>query len=365
MSNEPTTITIEPLNPDAVGEQIVAVERANSLPEDAAVALRDQFAAYYTGIVDLRAQAATITKPDDKTQQKLARTVRLGLKSIRCDVERVRKQLKEESLRRGKAIDGFANVLKYLCEPVESKLEDIEKYAERQEAARIAALVAERSAAIAAIGADPTAYNLAVMDDDTFRLVVAGLQKAKEEREEAARKAEAERVAREEEDRKERERIKAENERLRLEAQMREAAAMAERASIEAERAKERAEAERIQREQEAKARKEREAAEAKLRAERAAREKAEREAAAARRASAERVAAEHARIEAEAEAKREAAEKAARAPDKVKFRAFVASLRALSTGDMATNAGKALARQAMSELIVLAEKIERAAEGL
>jgi hypothetical protein len=54
----------------------------------------------------------------------------------------VRKSLKEESLKRGKAIDGYANVLKYLCEPIEDKLFEIEQYAERKEAARVAALAA-------------------------------------------------------------------------------------------------------------------------------------------------------------------------------------------------------------------------------
>jgi hypothetical protein len=54
------------------------------------------------------------------------------------------------------------------------------------EAARIAALVELRTQALAIAGGDPAAYNLAVMDDQTFGLVLDAATKAKEAREEAA-----------------------------------------------------------------------------------------------------------------------------------------------------------------------------------
>lgn len=296
---------IEVLEPEVVGQELAKVERASGLAEDRAVALRGEFAPFYNSIVEWREKAALVTKPDDATHQKIAREVRLGLRKVRCEVENVRKTLKADSLARGKAIDGFANVLKYLCEPVEEKLLAVEQYAERQEAARIAALAQERAAALVAVEADPTAYNLGQMDDETFALVLEAAKKRQAERIEAERKAEAERVAKEKAKAEERERIRAENERLKKEAAAREAKAAKERAKVEAERRKEREAAEAKARELEAKAK-----------AERDAREKVEREAAVAR-------AKEAARVKAEAEAKA----KAERAPDKEKILAYADSL--------------------------------------
>jgi hypothetical protein len=345
MTTEPTTITIEPINTDDVGTRLAIVERDASLPEDSAVALRGQFAGFFTDIVEWRDKAALVTKPEDKTHQKIAREVRLGLRGVRCGVENTRKALKAESLARGKAIDGFANVLKYLCEPIEEKLLAVEQFAERQEAARIAELVEARSAILVTLEADPTAYNLGVMDEATWVLVLAGAKKSYDDRIEAVRVAEADRVAREQADRIAREKAEVENARLRKEAKAREArieaerkAVEAERARVEAERAKERAEAEKARKAAEAareaieaKAKAQREAAEeiarrekikadAALAREREAREKAERDAAEAKRK-------EQARIDAEkaAEAKRkaeeaEAARKAAAAPDREKL---------------------------------------------
>ena len=85
--------TIEALNPEIVGTELAKVESQVGLGQDEALALRSTFGTYYDDITKLREQAATITDPEDRTQQKLARTVRVGLKKVRCEVERVRKSL--------------------------------------------------------------------------------------------------------------------------------------------------------------------------------------------------------------------------------------------------------------------------------
>jgi len=300
-----TIAEVEVLDPEAVAAELTKTEQQAGLAEDAAIALRGQFADYYQQIVEWRGKALAVSNPESPTDQKIAREVRLGLKNVRCEVERVRKALKADSLARGKAIDGFANVLKYLCEPVEEKLMAVEQYAERQEAARIAQIVEERTRELSALGADPAAYNLGAMDDDTFRLILDAARKSKAEREEAARKAEAERVAREQADRIAR-----------------------EKAEKEAAEARKLAEAERKAREEfEAVARKEKAANDAKLKAEREVREKAEREAAEAKRREQARIDAEKAAAAEKANAERAAAEKAARAPDKAKLIAYADAL--------------------------------------
>lgn len=337
------------LDPDVVTTELVKVEQAAGINNEAAMELRGQFASFYNDIVTLREQALTITDPTNSIQQKMAREVRLELKSVRCAVENARKTLKADSLARGKAIDGFANVLKYLCEPVEEQLAAVEQYAERQAAARIAALVDERKSKMQAEGADQTtldAYNLGVMDDATFNIVLAGLVSARMQREEAARKAEADRIAREQADRIAREKAEAEAARLREEAAKREKAIQAER---EAAAKKQREIEAKVKAERdaaEAKARIEKAKADAKLAAEREAREKAEREIAEAKRKEQARVDAEKAAAAAKAKAEREAAEKAERAPDKEKLRVFGETLAAIPLPEMTTAAGKTALEQ-------------------
>ena len=153
---------IEVLKPEIVKSELTKVEKSAGVSDDTALVLRDQFRGFYIEIAEWRQKARMVTKPEDATHQKIARDVRLGLRKVRCEIENARKALKADSLARGKAIDGFANVLKYLCEPIEEKLLAVEQYAERQEAARISAIVAERSRAIANEEADPTAYNIRI-----------------------------------------------------------------------------------------------------------------------------------------------------------------------------------------------------------
>jgi hypothetical protein len=243
-------------------------------------------------------------------------------------VETTRKTLKADSLARGKAIDGFANVLKYLCEPIEERLLAVEQYAERQEAARIAALTEERIKVLISAGAEPMtiqAYNLGIMDEPTFNAVLAGEKQKKADREEAARKAEAERIAREQADRIARE--KAEKEAA-------EARAMAE------------------------KERKAREAAETKLAEER---ERLERVAASNARKEEERLAAER---NAE-ELKRRAADKAARAPDRQKMMVFAQDIRNLNLPVASTQAGKKVLGVIAEKRDAFANWIEKVAETL
>ncbi|HUT23500.1 MAG TPA: hypothetical protein VM492_04070, partial [Sumerlaeia bacterium] len=301
MSKEPTTtIIVEPIDPEKIGTELATVEKTSGISEDSAVALRDQFADFYNGIVEWREKAALVTKPDDPTHQKIAREVRLGMRRVRCDMENTRKSMKAESLARGKFIDGVAGILKLECDKVEEKMMAVEQYAERQEAARIAEIVRERTASLVGVEADPTAYNLAAMDDDTFRLVLDAARKRQAERIEAERRAEAERVAREQADRIAREKAEKEAAAARAEAERERKA----REIAEDEAKKKQDEGERMLRRMTARA-------DANLAAEREAREKAEREARAARQAEFDRIAREKAAEAARVKAEREAAEKA------------------------------------------------------
>jgi hypothetical protein len=186
-----------------------------------------------------QASLIKVTDIGQKREMKLARESRLALREIRINVENARKRLKEDSLRRGKAIDGVANAIKNRIEPIEAALLEQEQFADRHEAAQRA--IEEAKAAEA--------------------------QRIEQERL-AAEQREADRVQRERADleRSERETAqRAENERLRREALERDAVVRAERERVEAERKVERAAAderlriERVQRQEaDERARKER-----------------------------------------------------------------------------------------------------------
>lgn len=341
------------------------------LEPESAVTLRSAFETMFAQADEWvqRAKAINVTSVDQKREMKLARESRLALKEIRVNAEKARKRLKEDSVRRGKAIDGIANVLKALIEPIEAHLLEQETFADRMEQQRKDALRAAREEALRAYGADPSVYaNLGETSEDVWTLTLDQARAAHEARIEAARQAEAVRLeaeriaaenrekarqeaARREAERLERERQQAEeNERLKREAAEREAAAKAEREAAAAERT-------RI----EAEARAEREKVEAAAKTEREKAERAAAELAVARQAERDRAAAEAARLEAEAEAKR----RAALAPDRDKLNAFAAALRSLEIPTLSTPSGQAAAKKVAEQIAKMASWIEKTGASL
>ncbi len=409
-------MSTEPLQPTIVDElpkELRVVIAENGLTEESAKGLLSDFKPMFAAAHALadRARSIQVTDATQVTEIKLSRAVRLELRTIRVDAEKKRKALKEDSLRRGRAIDGIYHVLAYLVEPLEQKLLENEEFAERAEAARKAKLKAEREGIVAELGADPNMYQLGEMTAEAFTQLVDGIRLAKEAKAAAEKKAEEERIARERAEAEERERQRAENERLKREAAEKEAQLKAEReeaakareeaeaklaeerrkadeerraaeekARIEQDRIRAEAESKRL--EAEKKAKEEREAAARKARLEKdeiEAKAKAEREkleaeiAAQKKQAEAARVAAEKAeaerkamlqRQEIEAKAARDREEearaaaereqrRAALAPEKEKLTAFSAQIRALPVPDLSSDEGKLV-------VVVLKQQVEK-----
>jgi len=200
--------------------QLAIIVKDSGLEQTKAKYLLENFQSYFE-LADewtKKAEAIKVTEESQVADMQMARVGRLFLREKRIAIEKVRKELKEQSLREGKAIDGIANVLKALIVPIEEYLEKQEKFIEFKREAEAEALRIEEE-----------------------------------------KKAEAERIAKEKAEREEQERIRKENERLRKEAEEREAKARADREA-----------AEKKQRDLEERARQEREAAEKKIQAERA-----------------------------------------------------------------------------------------------
>jgi hypothetical protein len=189
-----------------------------------------------------KSQNITVTSEDQIAEMKEARTRRLELKNLRVEVEKTRKQEKDQSLREGRTIDLMANKIKDLIEPTEAHLEAQEKFAENLAKEHKDRVTAERRGKISAItDADPSIYKLEDMTDAEFESLAAELKTLREQREAAAKAALEETKRKAEEAAAEQERIRQENVKLRAEAEAREAELAKERAEQEKKLAAERA----------------------------------------------------------------------------------------------------------------------------
>lgn len=293
-------------------QHITALVQRSNLPPDKASTLLARFDEF-VGIAqewEAKAKAIVVLDASQKEDMKVAREGRLLLKGKRVSIENLRKQLKEESLSEGRAIDGVAKALTGLISPIEEYLERQEKFVEIQEKERIAALASIRQSEVVKHGGNPALYNLGMMTEQEFTALVSGLAKAEEDRLEA----EAQRIIREAESQREAERVRLENEQLRAQA-------------VEAQR---------------------------KLNAERAEREKLE--------------AQEKARRDAEAlRLKREASEakKADRAPDKTKIELFADDLEAIKGPEVKSVEAHAIIEHAMKSIGRVIQALRDGAEGL
>lgn len=223
-------------------------------------------------------------KVTDESQKELiaeAKEKRLTLKRIRTGVESKRKELKEDSLRTGRAIDSVARYVKDTIDPAEKYLELQEKFVEIKKAEEALRVKQERTEKLLKYTDDLSLYNIDSLDDEQFNTLLGKVKKEHNDKV-ASEKAEAERIEKERlEKEAEDKRIREDNEKLRLEAQKREAEIAKEREeerkkqeAIEVERQKEIA-AERAKLEEE---RKKREAIEAEQRAKEQAEAKAKEE---------------------------------------------------------------------------------------
>lgn len=266
--------------------EVLDVIQSSGLEKETSTQLETRFLPLFQQAREWKEKAETLVVTDvtqtDKMKQ--AREARLALKNIRVNADKVRKELKEDSLRYGKAVQGVYNVIEYLIAPIEKHLEDQEKFKERKEAEEREKVRQER-AELCEPYQDfiPYGIDFGTMPEMEFNKLLSGAKMQYDAKIEEEKRLEAERLERERKEAEERERIKLENERLKKEAEERERVMAEERKKAEAEKAaieeaarkeREAADAARKRIEAEAKAKleaekKEREAAEAKLKADR------------------------------------------------------------------------------------------------
>jgi len=326
-------------------ENLSAIVKQANLDETKSASILETFNGYFEIAADWASKAKSIVVVDESQidLMKQAREGRLFLKSKRVEVENKRKLLKEQSLREGQTIDSIARILKNMIEPIEEYLEKQEKYIEIKDAERKAALEAERIEILKPLNAPYNLYDLKSMSDQDFTDLVNGLTAAIEARREAERRAEQDRIEREEAEIAERKRIQIENEKLRAEAAEREKAIAAERAKLEAER----------------------KAAEEKAKAEAAERAKLEAEIKA--KAEAENKAKRDAEIKAQEEERQRilAEKRAKRAPDKNKLNELAANIACVQFPDVKSEEAKSILKYVEIQLDKIVSYIHENTEKL
>ena len=142
---ESQTIIPELIEPSK--ELAIKIKEFNLAPTDASFLLGKHEQDFKNvAIWAKKASKIIVTDESQKVIMEEARTGRIFLASIRNEVERNRKALKEDSLRRGKAIDGVANFIKDLIIPTEEHLKRQEDFVELREKAKNDRILAEAKA---------------------------------------------------------------------------------------------------------------------------------------------------------------------------------------------------------------------------
>lgn len=244
-------------------ENTALVEVVSTLPEQKAKNVIGQFEPIFNAAKALEDSIkGLVNLSDDEITPEvasLARAYRLKLLKVRTSSDKLHKELKEQALREGRAIDGIRNIIKAIIVPQEERLEQIENYEKIQAEKKRQALLEEREGKLGAYIDNVTLYDLANMSEEGFEKLLSLSRQAYNDRIAAEKKVEAERIAKEKAEAEERKRLAIENEKLKEELARKQAEAERERL--------EREKAEAVERE---KQRLEQEAREKELEAERA-----------------------------------------------------------------------------------------------
>lgn len=201
--------------------QIVTIIKESGVVETQADIIQSNFNTYFEQAKEWekKARAIVITSVDQVEEMKQAREARLFLKNIRCDAKNKHDELKEGSLRYGKAVDGVFNVLKALIEPTEEYLEHQEKFVERMESEAKEKVRQDREIALSPYIKDVSFYNLKDMSEAGYQELLNNSKTAYEMKIEIERAQEMDRIAREKVQAEEKAKMEIENKRLRAEAE--------------------------------------------------------------------------------------------------------------------------------------------------
>jgi hypothetical protein len=218
--------------------QLVKIVTESGLDKTKSQVLLENFSNYFELAADWenKAKMLVITNISQIAEMKMADEGRKFLKQKRIEVEKTRKILKENSLREGQTIDSIARILTNLISPIENDLEQKAKYREIKEAELKQAIKLERLKLLEPYDSCTDTYMIGEMSEAGFQNYFAGMKLNYEKRLADERRAEEERLATIEAEKKRQEAIKLENERLKKEAEEKEKVLAEERCKAMAEK---------------------------------------------------------------------------------------------------------------------------------
>lgn len=189
--------------------------------ESKAKTLHALFVPMLNKMLALDEEAQELLKKDvNKETCKEARILRLKVVKTRTGTAGIHRELKAESLRIGKMLDGWKSTQSIASKEIEEKLAAIEKHFENVEKERINKLQVQRAIQAGQYSDKLLPNNLGEMDGETWNNYILGAKASFEAKKEAAR-AEAERIEKERLDdlefKKEQRRITAQKEQERKE----------------------------------------------------------------------------------------------------------------------------------------------------
>jgi hypothetical protein len=222
-----------------MNNELVRLTESIPLEKPKAQVVMEQFNQFFDQVsgYESRAKSIEITDISQTDKMKEARDIRLKLKDIRVNADKVKRRLKENIIIEDRFICGCYNIIEGSIKPIENDLLEKEKYVERIEQARLEKIRQERFDKLAEVEVDGTFFDLVNMPEEAFNILFETSKTNYNNKIEAEKKAEQERLAREKAEIEEREKIKAENERLKKEAEARELEIKKEKERIEKENA--------------------------------------------------------------------------------------------------------------------------------
>lgn len=162
-----------------------------------------------------KANLIIVKGEEDKLGMKEADNARKIIKNVRVDIEKTRKDLKEDSLKEGKLIDSIAKELKGMIEPIEDDLTKKANFAKIKQEERENALRLARNEEINPYSEFiPYGLDLGTMPQEDYEKLLNGAKLQLKEKKEREKNEEEERITREKEEAIAREKELAEKKRI-------------------------------------------------------------------------------------------------------------------------------------------------------
>lgn len=295
----------------------------------------------FDGVSKMREQLESVVVADenDKVNMKLANTIRLGVRQVRLESEKIfdakRQEVQNKMLSyqtEDKLWLKAKQVMQILTKEIEEQARHKEETRQRIEAERRELLIKERELKIQKVAPEIDRKDFENMTDESFDLFLSILEKKHFDKIEEEKRLEEERLAKQKAEHEERERQRIELEKLKAEREAREAEIKKEREIAEA---------------KERELKQQREKAEAELKAERERKEKIEAELREKREQEERDRKAQEEKIEEERKNKDIAEKKARNAPDREKLEALAQTVDSIIFPDLKSDEAQKIASQA------------------